>query len=120
MILAMSPTILLVVYAQLVTKWRVTALADSLGYANGKLERLFVYFADPLILSTYAAALGGSVAWIFVVERYEVAIAFPVYVGLTVLSVALIGALVFGEQINALRAAGILLIVLGVAIVSRA
>lgn len=120
MILAMSPTILLVVYAQLVTKWRVTALADSLGHANGKWERLFVYLADPLILSTYAAALGGSVAWIFVVERYEVAIAFPVYVGLTVLSIALIGALVLGEQINVLRAAGILLIVLGVTIVSRA
>lgn len=116
----MTPTILLVVYGQLVTKWRVTALSDSLGHASGKWERLFVYFTDPLILSTYAAALGGSIAWIFVVERYEVGIAFPVYVGLTVLSVALIGALVLGEQINALRAAGILLIVLGVAVVSRA
>jgi hypothetical protein len=112
MISAMSSTIFLVIYGQLVTKWRDTALSDSLGHASRKWERLFVYFSDPLILSTYTAALGGSIIWIFVVERYDVAIAFPAHVGLIVLS----GALVLGE----LRALGIFLIVLGVAIVSCA
>jgi len=116
----MNSTIFLAVYGRLVTKWRVTALSDSHVQARGKLERLFVYFAEPLILNTYAAALGGLIAWIIVVERYDVVIAFPIYIGLKVLSVALIGAPVHEEQISALRAAGIFLIVLGAAIVSRA
>lgn len=111
MILAMSSTIFLVIYGQLVTKWRFTTLSDSHVHARGKLERLFVYFADPLILNAYAAALGGSIVWFIVVERYDVAIAFPIYIGLKALSVALIGAPVHVEQISALRAAGIFLIV---------
>lgn len=106
----------MVIYAQFMTKWRIGVLAASLEHTQDKWGRLLVYFSDPLILSTYVAALAGSVAWVFVVERYDIAIAFPVYVGLTVFSVALIGVFAFGEHINMVRAFGILLIVIGVAL----
>jgi multidrug transporter EmrE-like cation transporter len=119
LIFAMSPTILLVVYAQLITKWRIGVLSALSSDAPDKLSRLMIYLKDPLILSTYLAALGGSAAWIFVVERYDIAIAFPVYVGLTVLAMALCGTLLFGEHIGMVRAFGIVMIVAGVALVSR-
>lgn len=119
LLFAMSPTILLVVYGQLMAKWRIVALAGAAPDSVDRVGRLVMYLKDPLILSTYLAALGGSVAWIFVIERYDIAIAFPIYVGLTVLTMALCGVFLFGEQIGTMRALGIVMIVLGVALVSQ-
>lgn len=119
MLIAMSPTILLVVYAQLVTKWRVTVLSGLMLDAPDSLARLLVYLKDPLIVTSYFAALGGSVAWVFVVEKFDIAVAFPIYVGLTVVAMAIMGTLLFGEQLGISRMAGVALIIFGVALVSR-
>lgn len=119
MILAMSPTILLVVYGQLITKWRISVLAERLEDVDGSIVRLFEYIKDPYIASSYIAALLGSAAWMFVVERYAISIAFPIYVGLTVLAVAIGGCLLFSEAITPMRGLAIALIVAGVAIGSR-
>lgn len=118
MIVAMLPTILLVVYGQLVTKWRIEAISASLPESD-RWARLFHYLSDPLILSAYAAALGGSVGWMFVVERFDLSIAFPVYVGLTIITVALAGVWVFGETLSWQRGLSIVLILVGVALGSR-
>ncbi len=120
LLLAMSPTILLVVYAQLITKWRIGVLAGLMHESSpDRVARLFVYLKDPLIVTSYFAALAGSVAWVFVLEKYDVAMAFPIYVGLTVLAMAVCGAILFGEHVGAIRAFGIVLIIIGVALVSR-
>lgn len=119
MILAMLPTIVLVVYGQLVTKWRVAAMAGALDESAGRSDRLLAYLSDPYILSSYVAALAGSAGWMFVVERYDISIAFPVYVGLTVCVVAIGGALLFSETITASKWIAIALIIGGVIIGSR-
>lgn len=120
LLLAMLPTIALVVYSQLVTKWRVGSVALDLPADADRWVRLWSYLTDPWIVSTYAAALGGSVAWMFVVERHDLSVAFPVYVGLTVATVALAGMALFGEAMNWQRALSIALILAGVALGSRA
>lgn len=120
MLLAMLPTVILVVYSQLITKWRVVHLASDIGNLPDKLDRLGVYLKDPYVLSSYGAALLGSAAWMFVVERYEISIAFPVYVGLTVMFVAIGSGILFNEQLSLARGLSISLIVVGVAIGSRA
>jgi multidrug transporter EmrE-like cation transporter len=119
LLLALLPTVVLVVYGQLVTKWRVAHLFDPLQNTSGRMDRLFVYLNDPYILSAYAAALAASVAWMFVIERHALSLAFPLYIGITVLSVVLGGVLLFGEQMNAMRTIAILLIVTGVALGSQ-
>lgn len=120
MLLAMSPTIVLVVYGQLVTKWRVAELLSGAGDALGRWERLLLYIKDPYILSSYMAALAGSAAWMFVIERHAISIAFPIYVGLTVVIVAIGGAVVFGETLSGVKVLAIALILVGVAIGSQA
>lgn len=119
LLLAMSPTILLVAYGQLVTKWRLGILSQLVSESPDRLTRLLTYLKDPLIVSTYFAALAGSFAWVFVLEKYDVAIAFPIYVGLTVLAVAILGAMMLGEHVGPWRLVGLVLIVAGVALVSR-
>lgn len=120
MLLAISPTILFIVYGQLIIKWRVESLLATGDVAAGRLSRLSVYLTDPYIISAYLAALAGSVAWMFVVERYAVSLAFPLYIGLTIVMVAIGGAALFDEPMTATRAISILLILAGVAVGSRA
>jgi multidrug transporter EmrE-like cation transporter len=120
MLLAMVPTIVLMVFSQLVTKWRVQALFVEAGTTPNEISRLVTYLTDPFIISAYVAALAASMVWMFVVERYAISIAFPLYIGLTVVMVAIGGITLFGEPVTGSRALSIALIVLGVAIGSRA
>lgn len=117
--LALIPTVVLVAYSQLVTKWRVAYLFDPLQNTSGRMDRLLVYLKDPFILSAYAAALAASVAWMFVIERHALSIAFPLYIGITVLSVTVGGVFIFGEEMNTMRIIAVLLIVIGVVLGSQ-
>jgi multidrug transporter EmrE-like cation transporter len=104
LILAILPTVLLVVYGQLVIKWRVAALSGLANPADGPLGRLVSYLGDPYILSAYVAALASSMTWMFVVESY------PLSVG---------GIYLFGEPITASRILAVCLILAGIVIGSR-
>ena len=119
LIMIMLPTVMLVVYSQLVMKWRVTALLAAAHNASGAFGRLGIYLWDPYIVSSYVAALTGSILWLFVVERYPVSIAFPVYIGLTVWLVTIAGIWLFGEDVTMPRFVAVLLIFAGVVIGSR-
>ena len=105
--------------SQLITKWRVVYLLDTLQNAPGRLDRLFVYLKDPYILSAYLTSLTASFAWMFVVERHSISIAFPISIGITVLSVVSGGILLFGEEMNAMRTLAVLFIVIGVGLASQ-
>lgn len=117
LLLAMLPTLVLVVFSQVGTKWRIQALQAHLD--DPATSRLWLYLTDWWIWSAYGAAFLGGVFWMFVVERYDISLAFPIYIGLTVLCVALAGALLFGEQIGLTRVAAIALILSGVALAVR-
>jgi multidrug transporter EmrE-like cation transporter len=119
LILAILPTMLLVVYGQLVIKWRVAALSGPANPADGTLGRLLSYLGDPYILSAYVAALVSSITWMFVVESYAVSLAFPLHIGLTVLAVVIGGVYLFGEPITASRIVAVCLILAGIAVGSR-
>jgi multidrug transporter EmrE-like cation transporter len=119
LLLTMSPTILLIVYGQLITKWRIEILAKTIPETSSAISRLMVYLTDPYILSAYVAAVAGSIAWMFVVEHYAISLAFPIYIGLTVLLVVIGGTVLFDEQLTASRVVAVFLIILGVALGSR-
>ena len=120
LILAILPTMLLVVYGQLIIKWRVVALSNLANPADGALGRLVSYLGDPYILSAYVAALASSMTWMFVVESYPVSLAFPLHIGLTVMAVVIGGIYLFGEPITAPRILAVALVLAGIAIGSRA
>jgi multidrug transporter EmrE-like cation transporter len=119
LLFAILPTMLLVVYGQLIIKWRIGAIAGSANPDADGLARLLSYLGDPYILSAYVAALAGSVTWMFVVESYPLSLAFPVYIGLTVMAVVVGGVYLFGEPITAARSVAVCLILAGIAVGSR-
>lgn len=118
-LLELLPTVSLVVYGQLIIKWRVQLMAGSENYIGDRLGRLIGYLSDPYILSAYLAALASSMTWLFVMERHPLTLAFPLYIGLIVLMVVTAGIVLFGEQMSASRLVAVLLILAGVFIGSR-
>ncbi|MGG1944403.1 hypothetical protein AB1286_06300 [Trinickia sp. NRRL B-1857] len=110
--LLILPVASLVAYSQLMVKWRAT----SLPIATSLTGKLVTMFADPLILSAYAAALAASVAWLLVVTKLPLTIAFPVYIGVTFVMVVLGGHLMLGEPLPFARLAALVLIVAGIAL----
>jgi|SRR5688572_9382230 len=120
LLMAVLPTILLTAYSQLVTKWRVAALAATSAQSMGVSDRTFGYLIDPFIISAYVFSLLSSIAWLFVVERHPVSIAFPVYVGVLFGLVTLGSTLWLKESISIQHLVGLLLILVGVVVVSRA
>jgi multidrug transporter EmrE-like cation transporter len=119
LLLYILPTIILTSYSQLITKWRVGMMAEAQADAS-KFERLFHYLTDPIILSTYVCSLLSSIAWLYVVEKYAVSIAFPTYVGVLFAVVTVGSALLLKEAISIQHLLGIALILVGVVVVSRA
>jgi small multidrug resistance pump len=71
-----------------------------------------------------AAALGAFALALYLVSRVmktlPVSIAYPVWAGGGTAGVALIGILALGEEINATKAVGVILVVVGVVIVNMA
>jgi multidrug transporter EmrE-like cation transporter len=120
LLMAVLPTILLTTYSQLITKWRVAALAASSAASMSVSGRTFGYLVDPYIISAYVFSLLSSIAWLFVVERHAVSIAFPVYVGAMFAFVTIGSALWLKESISIQHLVGLLLILVGVIVVSRA
>ena len=118
LLLLIAPTVFFAVYGQLITKWRVSSLAQGIAPDAGLWARALHYLGDTYVLSTYVAAIAGSLGWMFVLERAPVAVAFPLYIGSTVLLVAIAGVAIFGEALTPTRLLGMSLIVAGVAISS--
>lgn len=113
-LLGTLPVAFLVAYGQLILKWRLSSGAVSIGPDSGLFSRCVVYLSDPYIISSYAAALLSSLIWIFVVAKLPLAVAFPVYYGLT-FALVILGCFFFlGETLSISKAIAILLIFSGV------
>lgn len=119
-ILALIPTILLTCYSQLITKWRVNKLFGQLETPLPVKERILIYMLDPYIISAYACSFFAAIAWLFVMERFPVSIAFPTYVGVLFVVVLLGSAFLLREHISVTHLLGIALILVGVAVASHA
>lgn len=118
LILGILPVAILVAYSQLIVKWRLTALGyhgDAAGLW-GKIVSYLGLLQDPIILSSFVAALLGSFIWVLVVARFPLALAFPVYQGITFAIVVVSSWLILGEQLSLAKILAIVLILAGVAL----
>lgn len=106
------PIALLVTYSQLMVKWRSNAVEDFV--ASSFPQYLVKFLTDPVILSAYAAALLASFAWLYVVTRLPLTVAFPVYIGVTFAMVLLGGWFFLGETLTATKIIAVVLIMCGI------
>lgn len=110
------PVALLVAYSQIMVKWRMLTMNALEIQSLPLLPRLLKYLSDPFILSAYATAFLSSLVWMYVVTKLPLAVAFPVYIGITFLLVIAGGWQFLAEEITLTRLLSATLILLGIAI----
>lgn len=110
--LLILPIALLVTYSQLIVKWRSNAIGQEVAQEFSK--QLFKFLSDPVILSAYGAALFASFAWLYVVTKLPLTVAFPVYIGVTFAMVLLGGWFFLSETLTATKLVAVLLIFGGI------
>lgn len=111
-----GPTVLLVVYSQIVLKWRIPALGVLPAGGFDKFIFLLKMLLDPYVASSFIAAFLGGLAWMAALSKIPLSIGFPFYYGLTFAFVILGSAWVLNEQITSLKLIGAGLILLGVVV----
>ncbi len=111
-------TIVLTVYGQIVIKWQVMKAGafpeDSLGKAYFLIHLLLNFW----VISAYSAALLASVTWMAAMTKLQLSHAYP-FMSLAFVLVILLSNIFFGEQITTPKVAGVMLVVLGLAIGSQ-
>ncbi|MFI3188196.1 MAG: hypothetical protein QX190_01350 [Methylococcales bacterium] len=110
------PVALLVAYSQIMVKWRMMSINVVEIQNLPLLPRLLKYFSDPFILSAYATAFLSSLVWMYVVTKLPLAVAFPVYIGITFLLVIVGGWQFLAEEITVMRLVSATLILSGIAL----
>lgn len=114
--LLILPVSFLVAYSQIIVKWRVNSNLGGNAQINGITEYLLFYLKDPVVISAYGAALLASFAWLFIVTKLPLAIAFPIYIGITFGMVLLGGWFFLSEPMTMAKILAIALIFSGIAI----
>lgn len=111
-------TIVLTVYGQMIVKWQVN-LAGALPAAPwDKMVFLGKIMINPWVISSMAAALLASFAWIAALTQLPLSYAYP-FMGLTFVLVLLLSATFFQESMTWMKIAGVVLIVAGVTLSSQ-
>lgn len=108
------PTVLLVVYSQLVIKWRLPSLGVLPVEGADKIVFLLKALFDPYIASGFIAAFLGSLTWLAAISKIPLSVGFPAYYGLTFAFVILGSAWLLNEQVTNLKLIGVGLILFGV------
>jgi multidrug transporter EmrE-like cation transporter len=111
-------TILLTVYAQIITKWQVVG-AGALPAASGdKLWFLAKLFVNPWVVSALAALLIAVATWMAAMTKLQLSHAYP-FVSLAFVLVVLCSAWLFHEPLNMTKLAGLALICIGIVVGSQ-
>jgi drug/metabolite transporter (DMT)-like permease len=92
------------------------AVQQAMGAPAGKL--IFAVACSPSILAGLLLYGLGMVSWLFVLARVDVSQAYP-FMGLGIVVTLVIGYFFLHEPVNSFRAAGMLLVITGIALVSQ-
>ena len=104
--------------AQYVLKLAASSPDVQSAMAAGAKTAAFAIGLAPLVWIGLFMYGVGFIAWIFVLSRVDLSVAYP-FVGLSFIFTLLIGAFVLGETVTVGRAAGVLLIAAGCVLVAR-
>ena len=106
------------VVGQLALKAGVTRAGATAADAVGPVSTLLTVFRSPLVWLGLALYGLGALAWILVLTRLDLSLAYP-FLALNFVLIALASRLVLGEEIPMLRWGGIGVICLGILLIAR-
>jgi multidrug transporter EmrE-like cation transporter len=112
-------TVVLTVYGQMVFKWRVDA-ADAIPAGLGaRIEYAVRLALDPWMISVILSVFLASVTWWAALRIFDLSFAYP-FMSLSFVLVLVLSAAMFGDRLTTPKLAGIVLVVFGLVVASRA
>lgn len=111
-------TVCLNAASQILLKIGVAQAGQAEVSARSILEVAMRAAQSPLVIAGLATMTLSMVTHLMSLSRFDVSFAFP-FISLGYVIVAVYGALVLGEQVSALRMAGIATIVVGAVMIAR-
>lgn len=109
-----AATLVLTCYGQIIMKARAPSLSERAG-EDGRLAYLAAMLRDPLVLSGFVSAFLAALFWLLAIQSLPLSRAYP-FIALTFVIVPLLAIPILGDSITTTQLAGMLLIVLGVAL----
>jgi drug/metabolite transporter (DMT)-like permease len=106
------------VAGQLALKMGTTRVGAAAIQASGPVSTLITAFRSPLVWLGLALYGLGALAWILVLTRMDLSLAYP-FLALNFVLIAIVSRLFLGETIPALRWGGIAVICLGILLIAR-
>jgi len=104
--------------AQVTLKMGVSGKHIQIALAGSLKDLVSAIATSPLVWLGLAMYFAGALAWLLVLARLEVSLAYP-FVGLGFILTMLLGFFLLGETVSLPRIGGTLLVVLGVVLISR-
>jgi drug/metabolite transporter (DMT)-like permease len=111
-------TLLFTVLGQLLLKWQLGLGGQHGVEPTDRIAFLAQLLANPWVLAAFAAGFAAALCWMLALNKLPLSHAYP-FMALSFVLVLLLSAAMFGESLNWPKAAGALLICLGVALGSQ-
>lgn len=107
------------VASQLVIKWKMSSINLS-GYESlvDKFIFAFSMLFNPFIMLSIVLTLLSGLSWMIAMTKFEISYAYPFTI-LGLVFVTMFSVFFFGESMNLQKAAGIVLTILGILVISR-
>jgi drug/metabolite transporter (DMT)-like permease len=104
--------------AQISLKMGMSSAAVQQAIASPSVNLIYAIACTPAILTGLMLYGLGMVTWLFVLAKVDVSQAYP-FMGLGIVVTLAIGYFFLQEPVNAFRAAGMLLVITGIVLVSQ-
>ncbi|MBE2237272.1 MAG: EamA family transporter [Caldilineaceae bacterium] len=111
-------TVSLNVFGQLMMKRGMSSVGAISGDLNLLVESLTKAIMNPYVLAGVASYGFSTIFWLVLLSRVELSYAYPA-LSMGYVLITLVSALLLGEQVSAMRWAGVFVIVAGVILVTR-
>jgi multidrug transporter EmrE-like cation transporter len=114
-----AATVVLTVYGQVIVKWQAGRAGAFPSAGGERVDYLVRFFLNPWVITAFLAAAVAALAWVAALSRLDLSRAYP-WMATSFIAVTLLSAWFFSESLNGWKVAGVALIVLGLAVGSRA
>lgn len=112
-------TVVFTVYGQLILKWRIADYGVLPVPFRDKVIFLIKLMIDPFILSGFLSAFIASLFWMAAMTKFDLSFAYP-FMSASFILVFVFSMLLFNEPFSIHKLLGLLFIVMGILITSRA
>lgn len=108
----------LAIYSQCIIRWRLGFEPDIPSGIALKINFVMKFLIQPWVMSSVLATFISGVLWILALTRFDLNYAYP-WMAMIFIVMSFLGAILFGESLNAYKIIGTMMVTFGLILVAR-